>query len=96
MTPYIKDENARQCIASWLKTLNNPDLTQLEVMIGDYDHGGVCMYDAYFAVKDPYTRCELDFFSIEVDEGFRKSLKEEQNKHRHCMATIKSLIGDII
>lgn len=95
MTPYIKDENVRQCIASWLKTLNNPDLRELKVMIGDFDHGGVCMYDAYFAVKDPITRCELVFFNIEVDEGFWKSVKEQQNNRMYCMATIEALIGDI-
>ena len=94
MMPYVKDENACLAIENWLKSLKyKADF--VNVNLGDYDHGGICIKDGIFVIYEPFSRCLISFVGIPLDKKFIKTIKQ------HDVVTyadffnvkIKSLIG---
>lgn len=94
MTPYIKDENACIAIKNWLKSLKYKE-DFVQVNLGDYDHGGICIKDGVFVVYEPFTRCLISFVGIPLDPKFVKAIKEHDivTYTDFFKVKIKALIG---
>lgn len=94
MSPYVKDENACIAIANWLKSLKY-EADFVQVNLGDYDHGGICIKDGIFVVYEPFTRCLISFVGITLDEKFVKAIKEHDivSYADFFKVKIKALIG---
>ena len=78
----IKNQYARKALYNWIKSLDDKNLEEVSVRLESFDHGGVCLQNAYFIVKHEPSRAAISFFCIDLDKKFIKRIKNYQESHK--------------
>lgn len=82
MKSLIKNRYARKALFNWIKSLDDKNLEKVDVSLETFDHGGVCLENAYFIVKHEPSRAFISFFCIDLNKEFVEKIKKHQQTHK--------------
>ena len=68
--PLIRDEKMRKAVRLWADYHNTTDV---ECYIGNWDHRGICIFDAVLQLHDFKNKIVIQFF---MDADKRETIKE--------------------
>ena len=94
-TYLIKNQYARKSLHNWLKSLDDKNLEKVDVSLATFDHGGVCIEDAYFIVTHEPSRAIISFFCIDLDTDFVNRIKKHQESHNRFREPYQISIAEL-